>query len=74
MFSGEELLRLFIKYKKKKDLEAYIKEVEVNYKDKSDLKRNQALALQEKELHAIMNQYEGELQHKSHGERFLSFF
>jgi predicted ATPase len=75
MFSGEEFITFIHKIQEeKKDLEAYIKEVEVNYKDKSDFARNQALAPARKELHAIMNQYEGELQHKSHGEGFLSFF
>jgi len=75
MFSGEEFITFIHKIQEeKKDLEAYIKEVEVNYKDKSDFARNQALAPARKELHVIMNQYEGELQHKSHGEGFLSFF
>jgi len=46
----------------------------LNYKNKSDFARNQALAPARKELHAIMHQYEGELQQKSHGEGFLSFF
>ena len=75
MFSGEEFITFLHKIQEeKKDLEAYIKEVEVKYKNKSDFARNQALAPARKELHAIMNQYEGELQHKSHGEGFLSFF
>ena len=75
MFSGEEFITFIHKIQEeKKDLEAYIQEVEVNYKDKSDFARNQALAPARKELHAIMHQYEGELQQKSHGEGFLSFF
>ena len=75
MFSGEEFITFIQKMQEeKKDLETYIKEVEVNYKNKSDFARNQALAPARKELHAIMNQYEGELQQKSHGEGFLSFF
>lgn len=75
MFSGEEFITFIHKIQEeKKDLEAYIQEVELNYKDKSDFARNQALAPARKELHAIMHQYEGELQQKSHGEGFLSFF
>lgn len=75
MFSGEEFITFIHKIQEeKKDLEAYIKEVEANYKNKSDFARNQALAPSRKELHAIMHQYEGELQQKSHGEGFLSFF
>ena len=75
MFSGEEFITFIQKMQEeKKDLEAYIKEVEMNYKDKSDFAKSQALAPARKELHAIMHQYEGELQQKSHGEGFLSFF
>lgn len=75
LFSGEEFITFIHKIQEeKKDLEQYIKEVEVNYKDKSDFARTQALAPAKKELYALMHQYDGELQHKSHGEGFLSFF
>ena len=75
LFSSEHFITYIHKLQEEKaDLEAYIKEVEENYKDKSDFARNQALSPAKKELYAIKHTYEGELQEKSHGEGFLSFF
>lgn len=75
MFSGEAFITFIHKIQEdKKELETYIKEVEINYKEKSDFARSQALAPAKKELHAINHQYQGELNNKSHGEGFLSFF
>lgn len=75
LFSSEYFITYIHKLQEEKsDLEAYIKEVEENYKDKSDFARNQALSPAKKELHAIQHTYQGELQEKSHGEGFLSFF
>ena len=75
MFSGEAFITYIHHLQdQKKDLEAYVQEVEKAYQDKSDFARNQALAPAKKELYAIKNNYDGDLQEKSHGEGFLSFF
>lgn len=75
LFSGEYFITYIHKLKEEAlDLNKYMEEVELQYKDKSEYSKMLALGPAKKELYAIEHTYKGELSKKSHGEGFLSFF
>ncbi len=55
-------------------LEADLRAVDEEYADRSDYARSLAKLPFASELHALKEQYQGDLDHRSHGESFFSFF
>ena len=74
-FSGEDFITYIQQLTHEKALLLkQIEETKEAYKHKSTFAYNQALSAPKKELHALLNTYDGELTDKSHGEGFLAFF
>ncbi len=74
-FSGEDFITYINNLKRMKEsLKQDLKELEIEYKDKSQFAKNQALGAIRGQLYALNDKYAGELGQRSHGEGFLSFF
>jgi predicted ATPase len=74
-FSGEEFITYINNLKDMKEgLTKELIEMQEEFKHKSEYVKSLAFGPIKSQLHALNNKYNGELQQKSHGEGFLSFF
>jgi predicted ATPase len=74
-FSGEDFITYINRLKEMKtELQKDLKEIEAEFKHKSDYVKGLALGPIRKELHSLETTYSGELNERSHGEGFLTFF
>lgn len=74
-FSGEDFITYINRLKEMKtELQQDLSELEEEFKHKSDYVRGLATGPIKKELHSLQTTYSGELNERSHGEGFLTFF
>ena len=74
-FSGEDFITYINRLKEmKQGLQLDLNQMEDEFKDKSDYVKGLALGPIRKELYELQHTYDGELNERSHGEGFLTFF
>lgn len=75
LFSGEDFIAYINRLKDmKRGLEEDLAQMEHDFRHKSEYVRNLALGPIRGELHRLASTYDGDLEQRSHGEGFLTFF